>query len=257
MQPLKLCLMQAQTRWHDPAGNRQLLAKWFDELSDEVDVVVLPEMFSTGFTMACAEVFETMQGETVSWLKDEADHQNRVICGSMVIKDGGSYYNRFLWVQPDGVVHSYDKRHCFRMGGEHKHYTAGSRRAVFEWRDWRICPMICYDLRFPVFFRNREDYDAIICVANWPGVRRQAWNTLLRARAIENQVYAAGANVVGKDGNGVDYTGGSAGYGPDGSILGEVFNTPQLLMVDLDPEPLLELRKSFPVWQDADPFELQ
>ncbi|NOX50279.1 MAG: hypothetical protein GXP16_07050, partial [Gammaproteobacteria bacterium] len=219
--------------------------------------VVLPEMFSTGFTMASTEVAENMTGATVAWLQNCAVQQGRVLCGSMVVVEQGRYYNRFLWIDANGTISIYDKRHRFRMAGENQHYSAGDARVVINFEGWRLCPMICYDLRFPVWFRNRNDYDAIICVANWPAARQNAWNDLLKARAIENQAYVAAVNIIGTDGNEVNYGGGSAGYGPDGSVLVEYFDTEQIVNVHFQSDKLLELRKLFPVWQDADDFELE
>ena len=257
MQPLTLSLVQTATHWHDPARNRQMFETWMDGLADAGQIIVLPEMFSTGFTMSSAEVAETMSGDTIAWLQAQAVDRGRIICGSVVIQEGGEYFNRCVWATPRGDITTYDKRHCFRMAGEHEHYSPGQDRVIVTAGGWRVCLMVCYDLRFPVWFRNREDYDAIVCVANWPAARREAWNTLLRARAIENQCYVAGVNIVGTDGNNVVYSGGSAAYGPDGTILVERFDDPGVLEVSFDPDVLEGLRKDFPVWQDADRFRLE
>ena len=197
-----------------------------------------------------------MDGPTVSWLRSEAAGRGLVLCGSVVIRVNEAFYNRFVWVTPDGGVTCYDKRHRFRMAGEHEHYSAGNDRVIVALRGWRLCPMVCYDLRFPVWLRNRGDYDALLCVANWPAARRDAWNTLLRARAIENQVYLAAVNIVGTDGNGVAYSGGSAAYAPDGAVLVEQFDEPGVLVTEFDPGRLAALRAEFPVGDDADNFEL-
>lgn len=257
MQPLTLSLLQTHTHWHDPAANRALFDALLDEVPAATRLVLLPEMFSTGFTMASGEVAETMAGETLSWLKQQAKRRNKVLCGSLVIEQDGAFYNRFVAAFPDGELTQYDKRHRFRMAGEHQHYSAGGEKIVFEVDGWRVCPMVCYDLRFPVWFRNTGDYDLLVCVANWPAARQQAWNTLLRARAIENQVYAAGVNIVGTDGNGVTYTGGSAVYAPDGDVLVEAQDAAQLVTHTLDASRLANLRENFPVWQDADEFQLE
>lgn len=253
---LTLTLLQTETRWHDPAANRAL----FDDLLQQVPaasrLVLLPEMFSTGFTMDSAAVAESMQGETLAWLSKRAQDSGKVLCGSVVICEDGEYFNRFVSAHPDGQLTHYDKRHRFRMAGEHQHYSAGGQKVVFNVDGWRVCPMVCYDLRFPVWFRNRREYDLLICVANWPAPRRQAWNTLLRARAIENQVYAAGVNIVGRDGNGVEYTGGSAVYAPDGDVLVEVFDAARVVTQTISWSNLSALREQFPVWQDADDFDL-
>ena len=257
MQPLTVSVIQASTHWHEPAANREMFSRLLAQVPAETDLVLLPEMFSTGFTMDSVAVAETMQGETVAWLQAQAATLDKVLCGSVVISAGGEYFNRFICAKPGGGLVCYDKRHRFRMAGEHEHYQAGGKKIVFDVAGWRICPMVCYDLRFPVWFRNNGEYDALICVANWPAARQQAWNTLLRARAIENQVYVAAVNIVGKDGNRVRYGGGSAGYGPDGEVLMEVFDTEQIATCTLDPEPLAALRDQFPVWQDADNFILK
>ena len=256
MQSVNLALIQSETHWHDARANRDHFEPLVRASADKADLIVLPEMFSTGFTMASQEVAETMHGETVAWLVKLASDIETTICGSVVIEEGGSFYNRFLWVLPDGSVEHYDKRHLFRMAGEHEHFTVGDAKSVFQLGDWRICPLVCYDLRFPVWFRNEGDYDAIVCVANWPAARRDAWMTLLRARAIENQVYAAGVNIVGVDGNNVTYSGGTAAYGPDGEVLAERLDNAGVEFVSFDGERLALRREEFPVWRDADNFEL-
>jgi omega-amidase len=255
-QSLNISLLQVATHWHDPQANREMFGRLLATLPEDTHLVLLPEMFSTGFTMASAEVAETMSGATVQWLMDQAARHSKVLCGSLVVEDQGQYFNRFLCAYPDGELAVYDKRHLFRMAGEHKYYTAGDTKLVVTINGWRVCPLVCYDLRFPVWFRNRGDYDLLLCVANWPGARREAWTTLLRARAIENQVYVAAVNIVGTDGNSVDYTGGSAVYTPEGSVMLEAFDTPTTLSTSLDYAKLETLRAQFPVWQDADDFEL-
>ena len=256
MQPLTISLVQTQTAWHDPAANRARFDRWFEALPETAQLVVLPEMFSTGFTMASAEVAEPMDGPTVTWMRDRAAALGRTLCGSVVIEDGERRFNRFLWVPPDGAVACYDKRHRFRMAGEHEHYDAGTARPVVRLGEWRILPLVCYDLRFPVWLRNRGDYDLLLAVANWPAPRQAAWNALLRARAIENLAYAAGVNIVGTDGNQVPYTGGSAVYDPEGRTLAEAGDDACLLTVTLDGDALADYRRRFPAWQDADDFQL-
>ena len=256
MRALTVSLIQGATHWHDQAANRKMFEALLEKVPDATNLVLLPEMFSTGFTMDSAEVAESMDGETVGWLKAQAERFDKAVCGSIVVSDAGSYFNRFLCALPGGELVCYDKRHLFRMAGEHERYRAGGEKIIFEVGGWRICPMVCYDLRFPVWFRNNLEYDALICVANWPARRLQAWNTLLRARAIENQVYVAAVNIIGTDGNGVEYAGGSAVYDPAGEVMAEVFDTQQIVTCVLQPEPLLALREEFPVWQDADDFKL-
>jgi predicted amidohydrolase len=256
MQPLTLSFIQTGTRWHDPAANRDAFAAWFDAVPEDSQLVVLPEMFSTGFSMSAAEIAEPMSGPTVTWLEAEARARNKVICGSLVIEDGGRYYNRFVWAAP-GATECYDKRHRFRLAGEHENYAAGRQRLVVDLDGWRICPMICYDLRFPVWFRNRGDYDVLLCVANWPAARRAAWSTLLCARAIENQSYVVGVNILGVDGNGIAYSGDGAVYSPEGHPLIEARDARGVFTVTLDNVALSRYRSSFPAWQDADAFALR
>jgi predicted amidohydrolase len=256
MQPLTVSLIQTTTHWHSPNDNRALFERLFAEVPDDAQIVVLPEMFSTGFTMSASEVAEPMQGPTLTWLREQALGIGKVICGSLVIVDGGRYYNRFVWVTPEGSVTSYDKRHLFRMTDEHRYYAAGKQRRTVVVGEWRVCLMICYDLRFPVWFRNRGDYDVLLCVANWPAERQQIWNTLLRARAVENQCYCVGVNVVGTDGNGVGYSGGSAIYTAEGNALLEAGELAGVFTTSLGGDALLDYRRRFPAWQDADEFSL-
>tara|TARA_A100001037_G_scaffold298102_1_gene321248 strand:+ start:12802 stop:13575 length:774 start_codon:yes stop_codon:yes gene_type:complete len=255
MQPLTLSFLQTDTVWHDPAANREQISGWLDLLPEDSRLVILPEMFSTGFTMAATEVAEPMDGPTVGWMRQEARARGVVICGSVVISEGGHSYNRFIWAAPDRVA-TYDKRHLFRMAGEHHHYASGTQRLVVQLDGWRICPVICYDLRFPVWLRNRDDYDLMLCPANWPAPRAQAWDGLLKARAIENLSYVVGVNIIGVDGNGVGYSGGSVVYGPEGESLLHAQDGRGVFTVTLSGENLLAYRKSFPAWQDADDFQL-
>ena len=202
MSSVNVSLVQTHTHWHDPAANRALFDIWLDEVPQGTHLVVLPEMFSTGFTMAGRKVAETMDGETIAWMRSRAASLDAVVCGSLVIADGPQVFNRMLWVEPGGSVTSYDKRHLFRMAQETDHYAAGTKRVVVVLNGLRLCLAVCYDLRFPVWLRNRRDYDALVVVANWPAARVDAWLTLLRARAIENQAYVVGVNILGEDGAG-------------------------------------------------------
>jgi len=257
VQPLNLSLIQTHTHWHDPEANRALFDDWLTQLPGDTQLVLLPEMFSTGFTMHSAELAEPMSGPTVMWMREKAVGMQVTLCGSLVIEASGEYFNRFVWATPTGEIATYDKRHRFRMAGEHEYYQAGNERKIFEIDGWRVCPLICYDLRFPVWLRSRQDYDLLLCVANWPQARQTAWNTLLRARAIENQCYVAAVNIVGVDGNEVAYAGGSGVYAADGEVVAEHFDEPTLINVQLDLDVLNGLRKSFPVWQDADQFSVE
>ena len=225
------------------------------EIEDGIDLVVLPEMFSTGFTMDSCEMAETMGGETIAWLREQAAQRGVTIVGSVVIEDG-AYFNRLVWMPPDGRATVYDKRHLFRMAGEHEHYAAGRKRVVVTIGSWRVCLSVCYDLRFPVWLRCRNDYDLLLCVANWPAARQSAWNVLLCARAVENQCYAVGVNRIGTDGNGIEYGGGSAVYDWIGSALVEAADDPAVLTASLDLDAVADARQRFPAWRDADEFEV-
>lgn len=256
MQPLSVSLIQTATRWHDPAANRALFDAHLAEVPDEAALVVLPEMFSTGFTMAAREVAEPMSGPTVTWLRSRAQALGKTLCGSVVIEEGGACYNRFVWMPPDGRAVTYDKRHRFRMAGEHEHYAAGDGRPSITLGDWRVRAAVCYDLRFPVWLRNRGDYDLLVVVANWPAARQTAWSTLLRARAIENLAYTVGVNIVGTDGAGIEYRGGSVVYDSEGTALLDAGDAPGVFTVTLDGAALQAHRLRFPAWQDADDFDL-
>lgn len=252
---LRVALVQAAPVWHDAAANRALFQQKIETIEPDVDLVVLPEMFSTGFTMDSEGLAETMEGETVAWLRAQAARRRATIAGSVAIREG-RIYNRLLWMSADGCGSVYDKRHLFRMAGEHEHYAPGAERVVVRLGPWRICLCVCYDLRFPVWLRSRNDYDVLLCVANWPAARQSAWTALLRARAVENQCYAVGVNRVGVDGNGVVYRGGSAVYDGEGVALAEAPDDTRTLQVALDFGALQAYRERFPAWRDADDFEV-
>jgi len=254
---LRVTLIQTATHWHDPVRNRDMFDNWFRHVPQKSQLVVLPEMFSTGFTMASSQVAEPMDGPTVEWMCARAAELNKVVCGSVVIEEDGAFYNRFLWVTPAGVEGIYDKRHRFRMAGEHQYYSAGAQRLVVELKGWRLCPLVCYDLRFPVWLRNRGDYDVLLCVANWPSVREVAWRALIQARAVENLAYMVAVNAVGTDGNDVRYSGGSAVFGPGGEVLVDCGRVEHLTSCTLKAGDLAAFRDGFPAWQDADEFQLK
>lgn len=263
--PLDLTLVQGDTRWHDAAANRDYYAELVRVYAGKTDLVVLPEMFLTGFTNAGENQADTMDGAGLEWMRMLAAQTGAVVTGSLVMRDGEDCVNRLLWVRPDGRFEQYDKRHLFRMAGEHHHYAAGQSRLIVELNGWRILPLVCYDLRFPVWSRNRRldsaaggmEYDLALFVANWPQPRRTAWRTLLRARAIENLSYCAGVNRVGEDGNGIAYAGDSAVIDPRGSALLDLGRQEQVVSVRLDPADLLAYRERFPAWMDADNFSLE
>jgi predicted amidohydrolase len=256
MRDLRVTLVQAHLHWEDAAENRALMAARFKDLRGTTDLVVLPEMFTTGFTMRSRELAEGMDGRTVQWMREQAKALDAALYGSVIIRDREHHYNRGLFVTPDGAVTSYDKRHLFRFAKETDHYTPGNARVVVEWRGWRLLLQICFDLRFPVFTRNRGDYDAILYVANWPEVRRYPWSQLLIARAIENQCYVVGVNRVGQDGNGHLYSGDSAMIDPRGTVDGVAPDEDACHTVLFKWDALEDFRAKFPVALEADVFRL-
>jgi len=251
---LRVTMIQAELAWQDPAANRAVFASHFRGLAGHTDLIVLPEMFSTGFSMEAERLAETMDGPTVGWLREQAVALGCAITGSLIILEEGRYYNRLVWAGPDGALQHYDKRHLFRTAEEQRHFAAGSRRLTLEHRGWRICPLVCYDLRFPVWSRNRGDYDLLIYVANWPARRTSAWRTLLRARAIENVSYVVGVNRIGRDGNGATYTGDSVAVDFLGQPLAGDRGGDFAETAVLDRELLRAYRTGFPVHLDADAF---
>lgn len=265
MKNLRVSLVQGNTRWRDPAGNRAYYADLIEPLHNTTDLVILPETFTSGFSNDAVAEAETMDGPTVHWMRERADSVDAAVCGSVQIRDAGGIFNRVLFVTPDGEVRTYDKRHLFRYANEHERYAAGRERLSVEWKGWRICPLVCYDLRFPVFSRNRFnveragqlDYDLLIYVANWPSVRDYSWKTLLRARAIENLCFVAAVNRVGTDGNGLHYSGGSAAIDFLGHPLTEAADEEVVSTMLLQAAPLLEHRRRFPAMLDGDAFDLK
>jgi len=257
---LNATLVQGATRWHDPAGNRDYYGELMAPLRGS-DLIVLPETFTSGFSNDAIHNAEAMDGPTVAWIRAQARTLDAAVCGSVQLRVDAKVYNRLLFATPDGEVKHYDKRHLFRYAGEHERYAAGAERLIVEWRGWRICPLVCYDLRFPVYSRNRHadgqfDYDLVLFVANWPTPRREPWRTLLRARAIENLSYCAGLNRVGTDGNGLSYSGDSAVIDFLGAPIVELGAQEQTVTVALDASALAEHRARFPAWMDADEFRL-
>ncbi len=253
---LKIAAIQVDLAWQKPLKNRVYFERLLPNLATQnVDLVVLPEMFSTGFTMQTEEFAEEMNGTTVQWLQNCAKSYNFLLTGSLIIKEKGQFFNRQIFAFPNEELQYYDKRHLFRMGGEDKHYTAGAKRVIVTYKGWRICPQICYDLRFPVWSRNCDDYDLLLYVANFPTARRKVWNTLLAARSIENQCYVVGCNRIGNDGNGLAHSGDTQILSPKGEILAAAEeNMPSTMIFTLNKEDLYAFREKFPVHLDADDF---
>lgn len=284
MKDLSVTIIQTNLFWENPTANLANLEEKIAQIPSPTDLIILPEMFTTGFTMNAKSMAEPMNFTTCKWLKQQAKRTQAVITGSFIVKEGEHFFNRLIWMRPDGSFETYDKRHLFRMGEEDKTFTAGTKRLIVELNGWRICPLICYDLRFPVWSRNIKSasyksqvlsetsilksneqllatydllsYDLIIYVANWPSVRSQVWDTLLQARAIENQSYCIGVNRIGKDGMNLEYSGNSVVIDFKGNQLfyqkeDEVINNQILRKKELE-----DFRAKFPAYLDADDFEI-
>lgn len=254
---LNIAIIQTQLTWENPEQNRADLLKKINALVEPVDIIVLPEMFTSGFTMNPSHVAETMQGDTIQWMTTLAAQKQAAITGSLVIKEDNNYYNRLVFIHPNGKLDQYDKRHTFTLAGEDKVYTAGNKKIVVDFKGWKICPLICYDLRFPVWARNTENYDVLIYVANWPAIRMVAWDTLLKARAIENMSFCIGVNRVGKDDNNHDYSGHSAAYDVFGNRIDSIpFDEEAIEVVTLKKEDIEVNRPKFNFLSDRDQFSI-
>ncbi|MDV6169660.1 amidohydrolase [Flavobacterium sp. DG1-102-2] len=253
---MKISLIQTSLTWENPQANRDNFETLINSIKEATDIIILPEMFSTGFTMTPNAVAETMDGDTVKWMKATAAAKDCAVTGSLVIEENGSYYNRLLFVLPDGEIKTYDKRHLFSLAGEDKAYTAGADRLIINYRGWKISPFVCYDLRFPVFSRNTEDIDLMLYVANWPAPRVAAWDALLKARAIENMCYVAGVNRTGQDNNGHSYLGHSQVLDELGTNVVQPKENEGVFTVELNKESLLETRNKFQFLNDRDSFSL-
>ncbi len=255
---LTVALIQSGLAWENPEMNRTKFAKQVGSLPEETDLVVLPEMFSTGFSMKPARFAEPMDGDTVCWMKEQSRDHNLVVAGSAMIREKQYFFNRFLFVYPSGEICFYDKRHLFAMGLENTSFVRGNERKIFRIKGFMVMPQICYDLRFPVFFRNRSDYDLLINCANWPSSRREVWETLLKARAIENQAYVIGVNSTGTDGNGIRYSGNSLIIDPKGKEIASATSGEEaILTAKLSKSSLDQFRRKFPVLEDGDDFSIE
>lgn len=251
---MKITLIQSFLVWEDHEANRNNFEKLINSMDEATDLILLPEMFATGFTMQPGPVAEAMDGESVKWMRKMAAQKDCAITGSLVINEGGNYYNRLLFIFPDGKIKHYDKRHLFSLAGENKAYTAGKDKLLVEYKGWKICPLVCYDLRFPVFSRNTEDYDLLLYVANWPEQRLAAWDSLLKARAIENMCYTAGVNRTGRDNEGHNYAGHSQVLDVVGNYVFAPSRKEGVFTVTLDKDELLETRKKLGFLNDRDHF---
>ena len=255
---LKVGLIQTELFWEDTDANLNMFSEKLDQLSGGTDIAILPEMFTTGFSMHPEKLAEPTESKTLRWMRSMASDKGLAIMGSVIIREASNYYNRLFVVFPDGSWNKYDKRHLFRMGEENKHYTAGRDKLIFSLKGWRILPLICYDLRFPVWSRNRGDYDLLVYVANWPESRRHVWRALLPARALENQCYVVGLNRVGSDGQDLTYSGDSMVIHPKGHSMSHTQPGEQSVeTVSLSLDELQTFREKFPVGKDGDDFNIK
>ena len=256
MKNLNIALIQEDIVWENSYANLNLFDKKLKNIA-AADLVILPEMFNTGFSMNPEKVAQGKNGVAVSWMKEKAIEGNFAMIGSIATQENNKYYNRLMMSYPCTSVKHYDKRHLFRMGGEHEEYSAGTESKVWPYFGWRIKALVCYDLRFPVWSRNKNDYDLLIYIANWPAPRAEVWKTLLKARAIENQCYVVGVNRVGQDGRGIKYNGDSMVVDPKGIVIEKLDNKPGIITSQLNLSELNVFREQFPVHLDADEFELK
>jgi predicted amidohydrolase len=261
---LSVAVLQSDICWHEPSKNREMFENQITSIESAIDLIILPEMFTTGFTMEAAQNAETMQGESIQWMKKMAVEKEAAITGSIIIEENNQYFNRLIWIHKDGTLHYYDKKHLFSLAGEHLNYTPGVEPLIVDLEGWKIRPAICYDLRFPVWLRNKfnpqknaYDYDLLIVVANWPTKRISAWKTLLQARAIENQAFVVGLNRIGTDGNNHHYSGDSAVYNELGEMLYLKADIADIGVVTLNKESLTNTRNHLPFLADADSFTIQ
>jgi len=268
MSTLTISTIQANLLWEERSANLRLLEQKIAGIEEKTEIIVLPEMFSTGFSMQTKTLAETMEGETVQWMKRVSRENGIILTGSVIIEEGGNYYNRLIWMLPNGEHGHYDKRHLFAYAEEDKHYHPGNKRLIASVKGWKINLLVCYDLRFPVWARQTPlssrrgdggevEYDVLIYVANWPERRSHAWKTLLCARAIENQCYVVGVNRVGTDGNNIYYSGNSLIIDPMGQVLYHMADEEDVFTITLQKEKLEEVRSKFPFWKDSDSFKIE
>jgi len=258
MENLKITVFQGYLFWENVDKNLQNIMLRLSGIREKTDLIILPEMFNTGFTMNAETLAEPMNGKTMQWMKQTAQKYDCVVTGSLIITEKGKYYNRLIWMRADGSYECYNKRHLFALGKEHKTYTAGTKRLIVELKGWKICPIICYDLRFPVWLRNKDTaYDLMLVVANWPEKRSLHWRTLIPARAVENQCYIIAVNRVGHDGNEVYHSGDSMCIDPNGNVVYYKRDEEDVYTFTINPEELIKVRRQLPFLADADDFEIE
>jgi len=253
---MNITIIQPDIIWENKKENIKQYTKIISNNTDNKDIIILPEMFTTGFTMEPKKFAEKMGGISTKWMIKMAETHDCAIVGSLIIEENGNYYNRLFFTQPNGIVDYYDKKHLFAFAGENNNYTPGNRKNIVDYNGWRINLMVCYDLRFPVWSRNQNDYDMIIYVANWPEQRNTAWKSLLQARSIENQCYVVGVNRVGKDGKNNNYSGDSSVFDPLGELVWRESNKVSYHTIKLDKNKVNETREQFPFYLDADKFKI-
>ena len=254
---LNVAVVQMNLIWEDVYANRLIINNKINSIYKKVDVIILPEMFTSGFTMNASKIAEPIHGKTISWLKKIAKEKQVAIIGSLIISDREHYYNSMICINPNGNITQYNKKHTFTLAGEHKVYKSGSKKVIFQYKGWKICPLVCYDLRFPVWSRNTEDYDVLVYVANWPKPRINAWDTLLKARAIENMSYCIGVNRIGFDANGNEYPGHSAVYDVLGKRLDTIPKNKEITeIIMLNKKHIKDNREKLGFLSDRDSFNL-
>ena len=256
MDKLRITTVQSTLHWKDAQSNRSLFDQKLVPLVGQTDLVILPEMFTTGFSMEPADVAEPMNGPTIQWMQDKARQLGAALTGSLILEENEHYFNRLIWMRPDGTFEQYDKRHLVTLAGEHEVFTAGKEKLITEWLGWKICPMVCYDLRFPVWSRNAENWDLLIYVANWPQKRRLHWKTLLQARAIENQCFVAGVNRVGTDGVGLTYVGDTSVIDYAGHHLQQTATVEGHFTCTISKKSMLDYRSKLNFLPDQDKFQI-
>lgn len=252
MEKLKLTIVQSKLHWEDINSNLKAFSLKLERSISDTDLIALPEMFTTGFSMNAAALAEPMNGRSMQWMAKQASKFNAIVTGSIIIEEKGKYFNRLIWMQPNGNYSLYDKRHLFTMAKEHETYEAGQKKIILEWKGWKICPLICYDLRFPIWSRNLEDYDLLLYLANWPVKRSLHWKILLQARAIENQAFTIGVNRVGKDGNDYYYIGDSCILSATGEWLFQTTDREVVHTQEISKNNLMAIRKKLPFLADRD-----